>query len=430
MFSLSVLCVATILNESLSMTRCAGMPPSKKPMKAIKFISFFSVVSTIVYLAIAPALAVAQLAEVFYRDRVDESRQTDKINLSHYVYHDRNRNGDYDLGDIPASSIFVLAHKDGRIHAQSETNENGYANFVTSIYPNSEKPDIYEPGEYDFEVLAPSGWSVTSGNVRQSVSIVENQQRRSGLYLADYIKPVGIAQDTWVSGKLAAELARHNSSQMIEVYQAGKLLVRKQMEDDGRFKFDLPPGEYELRAKQFRRAISLGMFPMYVGELGSIEPEAGKLKASDLLIGTFEDLSQIDLYKIPNGYLGLNWKDTNIIRRDFGSLSNQGYANGIVSGDYVAYSSQSRSIEISDSEGFDLESVYLSQAWAKAQGQLVEVRAYRSEEQVLLDRIKLSYLGPIEYSPALANINRVVFDPLSSWQLVMEDLTIRQKNAD
>jgi len=389
-------------------------------MNSIKLKNAVLSVAILIWVLLVPSFAQAQLADAFYRDQVDKNRYSDQVNLSHYVYHDRNRNGDYDLGDIPASGIYVLLHKNGRIHAQSQTNENGYANFVTSSYPQPDKVDIYDGGEYEFEVIVPNDWQATSENARQPATIVENSERRTGLYLSTYLRPVGIAQNNWLRGKLP-----NSQAGTVKLYQAQKLVATANAKSGAHFQFDVPEGEYQLRFGNISQSVSVEKFPSYIGVLGASK-KGLDLRAQKIL-GTFDDLSGIQLYKIPNGYLGLNWKDTNIIRRDFGNGGNLGYANGVVSGEYVAYSTQARSIEFSHPQGFDLESVYLSQAWPKAEGQLVEITAFNGDQLVLKDKIKLSYLGPIKYAPKLANITKLVLNPLNSWQIIMDDLVIEHK---
>jgi len=338
--------------------------------------------------------------------------------LSQYVYHDMNDNGLYDLGDIAMSSIKVELEYESPVGAlkaikQSETNGNGFANFKARTIGRSSV--IKQPGSYRVSVLVPPGWHATSNNTVQSVRIVARPDTRSGLFLLDRMVPVGLAQDKWIQGSVVGELPI-----TVELKnRAGKVLQSQTLEQQNTFKFMVDQGEYWVGIGRISRTVKVSHLPVYIGSL----EDKGEV-STNTQIATFDDLPQHGIYKIPNGYLNVNWEDINTLRRDYTRGVNEGYVNGVTSGSYVAYTSQSRHGQIKSEDPFDFISVNLSSSWRAAEGQQVLIEMWRGDKKLVSDTVRLSVLGPIKYVPEVADVTRVQFSPLHGWQAVFDDMVI------
>ncbi|WP_096550475.1 SdrD B-like domain-containing protein [Ureibacillus thermosphaericus] len=119
-------------------------------------------------------------------------------NISNYIYNDLNRNGVYDVDDQPLMKIAVKMTRPDGTWVVRRSNLNGFANFTHSL--TEEKVDVYEPGEYVFEVIVPDGWEITSNNKIQTATYMEAPHTRPGIIVDKVPDPVGIAPILTVSG--------------------------------------------------------------------------------------------------------------------------------------------------------------------------------------------------------------------------------------
>jgi len=86
----------------------------------------------------------------------------------------------------------------------------------------------------------------------------------------------------------------------------------------------------------------------------------GKAQAAVL---TFDDLTPTtSINVIPNGYGGLDWNLMPYVNAPIAAPLS-GYNNGIVSGDYVAFSENNTLHTITSSSTFDFNGAYLTGAW-------------------------------------------------------------------
>ena len=111
------------------------------------------------------ALPLAQAAP--YEKADWQTMQAGKLNISLYAFRDDNRNGEYDVGDPPMAGDVVNMTQPGGTVVPGKSNINGYANFKMSL--NNEKYPVREPGgTYEFEVVPPPGWQISTRNPTQS----------------------------------------------------------------------------------------------------------------------------------------------------------------------------------------------------------------------------------------------------------------------
>jgi len=332
-------------------------------------------------------------------------------NISTFVYRDRNRNGIYDLGDYPMTSVLTAMAKDGEGQHIVPANLNGYANFPTSSNPE-EEPLIGEPGTYEFTILPPPDWEVTSGNQTQTIDFVDAPGWMLGLRPATSLVPVGLAPRPLILGINGA-----GNAARVELLQDGVVLGGRDVDPGSAFGFQVSPGDYVLRSGDIERPVTFRVDPVVVGTLTDTDQPT---RPETVL--TFDDLYDHMLLKVPNGYGGLNWTDLNAIHRDM--VVGQGYANGVTSGEHTAYSTNLRPGQFWSDTPFDFYSMEISIAWQNAEGEYATIDIYRGEEIVQSDRLSLSIFGPVTYAPHIGNVTRVSITTERGWQAVIDDVRV------
>ncbi len=370
------------------------------------------IAALLVSLASTGAATAQTATELAYGRQADWQAVSGRINLSTFVYLDANESGLYDLGDRPMAAVFSALAKDGDGVAASMSNANGFGNFVASA--SDEKAVIRGSGTYTFQIMVPPGWRATSGNDAQVIEVAGDPGWLGGNRLTEMLEPVGLAPIRAIHGTWGGAEAVS-----VSISRDGEPMAETRVEPGARFGF-LPsrPGVYTIAAGDISREVALGFYPVEIGTLRQGEPMARALPP----IG-FEDLSPNGLLKVPNGYGGLQWRDLNMIRRDF-TKGSQGYVNGATSGDRTAYTTNTRPGQILSEVPFDLISVNLTAAWREAEGQIAVIEAWRGEEKIAEDRVPLSVLGPVSYSPGLRGITRMQVTPEHGWQIVVDDVVV------
>ena len=137
------------------------------------------------------------------------------LNISHYVYHDMNRNGIYDIGDKPLVQFAIKMTRPDGTTVIRRSNLNGFTNFTNSMI--SSPVDVSEPGEYTFELIVPDGWKTTSNNKIQTVNYRKGTTERSSI-IADKVPiPVGVIQEPKISGKIKRKNIKEIDTKNIKV---------------------------------------------------------------------------------------------------------------------------------------------------------------------------------------------------------------------
>ena len=93
----------------------------------------------------------------------------------------------------------------------------------------------------------------------------------------------------------------------------------------------------------------------------------------------------------------------------------------------MAYNSSGHPVTISAPEGefFDFVGGYFSVAWPTAEGEVLNIAAWRESQLVSSSRLTLSYLGPTWLEADLRSIDRLTLTTSHYWQFVVDDLTFR-----
>lgn len=346
----------------------------------------------------------------FYPVRTDWSQSTSKLNISAFVYRDRNRNGRYDGDDRPMAGVAVAVTGDGTATIAERSNTSGWANFAMST--SDSEAAIREPGERQFTVLVPSRWIATSGNADQAASFRPAPGSPSGLTLERSLGNVGLAPELAVSGRLA-------SSANIIVQCEDEISEAASNLPGHGFRIPVKAGAVSVTIGDISRSTLVSELPV---DLGLLDHAREISDASAIEVIDFDRVTGMDLCKIPNGYRELEFANLTTVKAAY--YQGEGYVNGAVSGTYVAYNSSGLPAEIASPSRFDFISCALSVAWLAAEGETVTVEAWRGDRLVARDDVVLSALGAVRYEPRLAGVTRLRFTTAHHWQFVLSGLEI------
>ncbi len=366
-----------------------------------------------------------------YEERDWHQEREDSLNISLFTFRDRNRNGEYDLGDLPMAAVAVELWQgpEGGASHRMNSNINGYANFKME-YGNPGQP-ISEAGKpYRFQVHAPPGWQITSGNAEQLIEFRRLPGSVAGLIAEPPPHWVGLAPDLTVglsfvkdNGEPVAE------GLLLQVTGPGGEARELRPDADGGVRFGAFPGTWRLRAHieegdwSYERAVTVVDTPV---ELMPIVLGAQRLQALEHRAAEdFEWLNRSIIDKIPNGHLNLGWDYLLAVDNQY--YRGPGYVNGLVSGHAVAYNSSGHPVEVSGRDGqpFDFVGGYFSTAWPQSQGELLDIVAWRGQTVVARKALRLSYLGPVWLDADLRRIDRLELKTRHYWQFVADDLEFR-----
>lgn len=351
-----------------------------------------------------------------YAVRVDWSRSAGEINFSSFVYFDVDCDGSYGIGDRPFGAIKVRLKKDNDIVASARTNNNGFANFKSSV-ANISAP-ICKPGDYKFVVSVPTGFIVTTNNAIQSAEFKARPGSISGIGSDEMLQPVGLAPNRVISGHLPKK-----AKLSVKALHGSNVADDAEYFNQKAFRYPVPANAdaVELSMRDLTRRVQAFGYPIDVGVLdpkrGLLDPDR-KTETID-----FDQINPRGLRKIPSGYAGLNWFNLNAMVRDF-TANSQGYMNGNTSGDHIAYTSSGYPALIYSDKPFDFIGLHLSVAWLKAEGETGTIESWRGDDLVAKDSVTLSALTPVFYNPCLPGITRIRLASKHYWQMVLDDLVI------
>ncbi|MDP5054061.1 MAG: hypothetical protein NWP69_09730 [Congregibacter sp.] len=319
-------------------------------------------------------------AEAALYDPADWRRlKPSKLNISVFTFGDRNHNGVYDTLDKPLNRIAVrLTRPDGSTRIE-RSNINGFANF--SMQRDGEGADITSiNAAYEFEVLPPPGWTITTQNPIQESSFKSVSGSISGLGANSPPEVVGLVPPPTVSH------------------------VRGGPDRD------------------VSAAVDVDYAPIVLGS--PVTALAERSSPRPMLTVGFDDLERSAIEKIASGYAGLNWDYLLAVDNQF--YKGPGYVNGLMSGAMVAYNSSGHPVTISalkPGETFDFLGGYFSVAWHNAEGETLRIKAWRGDTLVAEDSLNLSHLTPTYFQADYQDITRLQFETEHYWQFVVDDLS-------
>lgn len=358
-------------------------------------------------------------------------------NVSHYIYHDINREGNYDLNAKPMMIVAVKMTRPDGSYRIRRSNINGFVNFINSIVDQSNSEvynqiDVREPGEYTFEVQVPDGWYVTSGNAVQKAIYVEAPNTRPGVICLETPTPVGLAQKVIVSG----EVFKRGETGLEKVTDQ-EVAVKAIFDNGSKEQIELVNGRYSLDVGLYRGGLTL-LFESDAGNsVRMIDIDIYPIKLSATILGDddrnleknniniidFENITLAPIQKVPNGVGGVNWH--NLIVCDKKLYNGEGYNNGCIDGRYVGYNTSGYPVTIELDDGFDFYGAYFSVAWlSSAEGETLSIEVWRGDELVTREAFILSALGPFWLDARWANVTKIVLKTEHYWQFVVDHIKI------
>ncbi|WOJ97197.1 hypothetical protein R0137_01160 [Congregibacter brevis] len=339
-----------------------------------------------------------------------------KLNISVFAFSDRNRNGLYDTTDKPLNRIAVrLTRPDGSTRIE-RSNINGFANF--SMQRDGADADISQLSEaYEFELLPPPGWDITTNNAVQSSSFRAVRGAISGIGADTPPKVVGLAPAPKLRGRASV------LSGIVKAESDRGAKLNSSVDDSGHFAFTLAPGKWSISQdeQESSRQVDVGYAPIILGTTVSAASDRSIPKRA-ITVG-FDDIDRSPIEKIASGYAGLAWDYLLAVDNQF--YKGPGYVNGLMSGSKVAYNSSGHPVSISAlraDESFDFVGGYFSVAWHNAEGETLHIKAWRDTELVAEDKLTLSHLTPVYFQADYLDITRLQLETEHYWQFVVDDL--------
>jgi hypothetical protein len=122
---------------------------------------------------------------------------------------------------------------------------------------------------------------------------------------------------------------------------------------------------------------------------------------------TFDDITTqvTDSVVVPDGYGGLDWDQFGVIHKDF--WPDDGYENGTVSGNYVAFNRYANPATTSDGI-FDFAGAYLTAAWRTDLN--IDVDGYLAGNPVYSSTVVVDPWGPTWFSFNYTGIDELRFN--------------------
>jgi len=322
-------------------------------------------------------LGSAQANNALYAPRDWRQGAPSKLNISVFTFSDRNRNGVYDTADKPLNRIAVrLTRPDGSTRIE-RSNINGFANFA--MQNTGDDADITRVGEpYQFRVLPPPGWNVSTGNAVQESSFRTIDGAIAGMGADSPPSVVGLTPPATITGGTARKADK----------------------------------------------IAVAYAPVVLGT--TVPPRAARGESPATVTVGFDDLQRSAIEKVAAGYAGLDWDYLLAVDNQF--YKGPGYVNGLMSGAMVAYNSSGHPVTVRGlppKEYFDFVGGYFTVAWHNAEGETLHIKAWRGDVLVAEDSFSLSHLTPSYFFADYQDITRLQFETEHYWQFVADDLQFR-----
>jgi hypothetical protein len=345
------------------------------------------------------------------------------IDLSGFVFRDRNRNGVLDVGDEPMAGIALELRAPDGTTTLASSNLSGFVNFPMSRAKRS--ATIREPGNYQLRIRVPPDWSVTSGNATQVTTVVSLPGAPADLVAKNPPQPIGLAPHLLLSGRVIVGSAAGRLDPRLScsaVSPSGQE-VRLALGAAGEFRLPVAPGAWRLSASapgfpRRERLVVVRDAPVQVAAIDLAVHDEDR--ETEPFTVDFESVTGTPVAKIPSGVGGLGWSGMNAIEILEGKT--EGYVNTVTSGHYVGYASSGHPVTISRRGGFDFYGGYLGLASLAGEGDTVRIEAFRGTTSIGAEEFALSALGPVWFDARYRGIDRLHLATRHDWHLVVDDL--------
>ena len=331
------------------------------------------------------------------------------LNISVFVFRDLNRDGLYDIGDQPMSGIIVDAEGLGRpIWAVS--NGSGFANFTMSG-TQSDAAIMFE-GTYEFTVRVPPHWLVTTGNAIQTTEFKSRPGSPADLVADPAPRLVGLAPELRLIGAFPDPAAA-------DIVLAGPDRATRRLHADATHHFAVPVEQGAWHNKLAPgRNLDVDTTPVQVAQAWWTSPDPVGVGQKI----TFDDLQSEGVLKIPSGYGGLGWDNFVMTHRKF--YDPEGYRNGVMSGEFLAYNGSGHPAAISSDKPFSFVGGYFGASSLEAEGETLLITAWKGDQPAYHEEMTLSALGPTYLAADFDGITRLEFRTAHYWQFTADDLTV------
>ncbi len=360
--------------------------------------------------------------------RASDEIGPEKWRISCFAYRDDNRNGLYDMADRPYGGLVVEIERPDGILVQAQSNISGFANFDMA-FGNEEKGQIFEAGVHKAKALPPNGWVITSDAGSQEIEFVERPNAGGRMIATKNCVPMGVAPVLFIGGsvrrsapdqKISATATRGNAA-----------AVELALDELGNFHHTVEPGHWTVRledqatGKHVERKVEVKRHPVVLSKITDFsQPEAAPGPVTTV---SFDDLTSSDsLYEIPSGYGGLFWGNWIATHHKF--YRGYGYVNATISGEYIAYNSSGYPAVMHSDAGtsFDFVGTYISVAWPRAEKDFIFAKAWRGDELVHADRLRLVTSGAIYFQANYHGITKLEFTSGNYERIVLDDFSFRK----
>lgn len=334
------------------------------------------------------------------------------LNISVFTFRDANRNGIYDLEDRPMSGIVVDSSGAGET-AWAVSNASGFANFAMS--GTERGVEIKNEGTYWFDVEVPPHWAVTTGNQSQTTRFEVFPGSPADMVAMPAPALVGLAPDLWIEGHTDKPLS-------LSAAQAGD--VQEGASDEaGNFTLPVAQGDWEVSSPDMPkpRHIDVVTTPVRLTESWLTHEEPSD--ATPDVEVTFDDLQSEGVLKIPSGYAGLGWSNFVMTHQKF--YEPEGYRNGVLSGEFLAYNGSGHPASISRDEPFDFLGGYFGASTLRAEGETLVITGWKGDQEIYRENVTLSALGPIFLAADFRGVTRIDFRTEHYWQFTSDNLSFR-----
>jgi hypothetical protein len=388
------------------------------------FISSYGILVAAIWGSTFVAAARAGDVPDFYPAKVWGESSGGDMNISSFVFSDRNGNGLYDVGDHPMANVAVVMSFASQPQRTQRTNISGFANFTMSALQNDR--DIVEPGRYDFHVMPPPGWTITTDNTVQTSEFERLPGAPGDMVSVNTPEPVGLAPDLYIRGTIGASPVPNGK---VEVIAAGPDGHKNSVPVDEQGSFRIPASqgrwvievlERQTQAKT-ERTVDVDRFPVVLPEIRPGDHDENG-SASTRVVNFDTLMTGEAVQKIPSGYERVNWHNWVNTHNRF--YNGEGYINGTMSGEYVAYNGSGHPAAIDSAEPFDFVGGFFSVAWSAVEGETLHVKAWRGETLVHEDQLALSAMGPVYFDAGYTGLTRLELRTEHFWQFVADDLRL------
>ena len=103
----------------------------------------------------------------------------------------------------------------------------------------------------------------------------------------------------------------------------------------------------------------------------------------------------------------------------------EGYRNGVLSGEFLAYNGSGHPAAISRDEPFDFVGGYFGVSTLRAEGETLIITGWRDDQEAYRESLVLSALGPIFLAADFRGVTRLEFKAEHYWQFTVDNLTFR-----